>query len=364
MTEATARRPGADLRSDVALRLAAIVASNLTRGYPYHDSHLFRPGDGPVHPATSHPAFSNSFDWHSSVHSHWTAVRLLDYFAGWHPRRAGVKRLTAAVARNLTAQRLAAEHSYLRVHPSYERPYGWAWAMMLAAAVRQSTFAPVRPARASLRRIAVWIAAAALRWLRTLPGPVRHGTHANTAFTCGLMWDAAGVLGFSDLRRAIRRYARVWFAGDAGYPQEWERSAHDFLSPGLAEADLMRRVLMPAHFRLWWRRFVPGSQPHRIMVTPIDVPSGSDGQIAHLHGLNVSRAGMLARLAVAFGRHGSRAEHRLSLKWLAAARRLYDASVEHALGRDYNLTHWLGTFTWDAASSIDEAVRLLGAGDV
>lgn len=360
----TARRPGADLRSDVAPRLAAVVASNLTRRYPYHDSHLFRAGDEAVHPAASHPAFSNSFDWHSSVHSHWTAVRLLDYFAGWRAQPAAVKRLAAAVARNLTAQRLAAERSYLRDHPSYERPYGWAWAMLLAAAVRRSSSAPARPARVPLCRMAAWIAASALRWLRTLPGPVRHGTHANTAFACGLMWDAAGVLGFSDLRRAIRRCARAWFADDAGYPQAWERSAHDFLSPGLAEADLMRRLLTPPHFRLWWRRFVPGSQPHRTMLTPVDVPSGSDGQIAHLHGLNVSRAGMLAHLAVAFGRHGSRAERRLSLGWLAAARRLYDASVQHALGRDYNLTHWLGTFTWDAASSIDNAVRLLGAGDV
>jgi hypothetical protein len=73
------------------------------------------------------------------------------------------------------------------------------------------------------------------------------------------------------------------------------------------------------------------------------VPNVADGQIVHLHGLNLSRAGMLARIARALGEPAL----------LDYANRLYRASVDHAVSGNYLETHWLATFAWAAATSIE-----------
>jgi hypothetical protein len=194
-----------------------------------------------------------------------------------------------------------------------------------------------------IRELAVVVAQAAVEWLRILPLPVRHGVHSNTAFALGLMFDACAELGFEELRRAIAERAVQWFGSDRNYPQAWERSGNDFLSPGLAQADLMRRVLDHNEFGSWWRAFLPDLSEHSPIVSAAAVPDVSDGHIVHLHGLNLSRAGALARIGGALGE-----------AWLIErARTLYDASVERAVSGHYTETHWLPTFAWDAALSIE-----------
>jgi hypothetical protein len=309
------------------------MLANITTQYPYHDSHLVKREEAPLHPEQRHPAFASSFDWHSSVHSHWTALQLVDHFSERHGMKpSGFVALETALVRNLDPAKLEIEKQYLEEHPHYERPYGWAWAMMLA------TLAP------QMDGIAAWIADAAIGWLHVLPEPVRHGVHSNTAFAMGLMLDAEHALGRpANLARTIADRAKHWFANDRDWPQAWERSGNDFLSPGLAEADLMRRLLDAGEFRTWWREFLPNLTPQSKILAPADVPHVSDGHVVHLHGLNLSRAAMLARIA--------RALDEPSL--LERANELYRASVERAFEGHYSETHWLATFAWDAARSID-----------
>jgi len=334
------------ISAELALKIAPVVLANITALHPYHDSHLFRDGDGALDPFAVHPAFGNSYDWHSSVHSHWTALRLLARFDADGSPPGVIDSLRAAATRSLTAANIEMEAAYLESRHSYERPYGWAWAMKLAAAARESDVAA--DAWEALQRFALLLADRAVAWLHAMPGPVRHGVHSNTAFAMGLMLDASRALGFAELARVIDARARAWFGGDRDYPAEWERSAHDFLSPGLSVADLMRRVSAKEDLMVWWRAFVPAREQLSSLVSVVDVPDVSDGQIVHLHGLNLSRAGVLARLASIGGEFEP---------LLADARTLYAASAAASYGGEYLSTHWLPTFAWDAATSIDAAAR-------
>jgi len=327
------------MRGELAPRILPVVLSNVTTHYPYHDAHLSTASDRPRDPAIAHPSFGNSYDWHSSVHSHWTAVQLIGHFSAHPVPDAGtLAQLKTAVADHLSAKKIAVETAYLKSHRTYERPYGWAWAMRLA------TCSPALDAMAS------WIAEAAIEWMTALPEPVRHGVHSNTAFALGLMHDAASTLHFDGLRQTIETRAAAWFEGDRDWPARWERSGNDFVSPGLAEADLMRRVLPRDGFVAWWNAFLPDLAPGSRILGPVDVPGVADGQIVHLHGLNLSRAGALARIALTIESAGV----------LAAARRLYAASADRAVDGDYLTTHWLATFAWDAVISIEQASGRLG----
>lgn len=322
------------LADALAPRILPVVLANITTRNPYHDSHLFERGDAPHDPFAAHPAFGNSFDWHSSVHSHWTALALIE---------RGGEPLEEAVVKNLRAENVTAETTYLRSRPSYERPYGWAWGLLLAAAAESSALETIRACAAGLHPMAGAIADAALAWIELLPLPVRHGVHSNTAFAMGLMHDACDALDLARLKVAIERRAREWFGADRDWPQKWERSGNDFVSPGLTEADLMRRVLSRAEFGAWWKDFLPALSSESPLLCVAHVPNVDDGQIVHLHGLNLSRAASLAKLA--------RTLDDSSL--LEAARRLYDASADRAAAGHYSELHWLPTFAWMAAIAID-----------
>ncbi|MHB8147076.1 MAG: DUF2891 family protein [Vulcanimicrobiaceae bacterium] len=334
------------LHEALAPRIAPVILANVTTRYPYHDSRLVRKGETPCDPTVVHPAFGNSFDWHSSVHSHWTAVQLLNHFAALGSAAPTERAmLQTAVAENLDPANIAAEIAYLTTHPSYERPYGWAWAMLLAAAAQNADDARIRERAPQLATMAWRISETAVAWLNVLSEPIRHGVHSNTAFALGLMLDAARTLGLEALPGTIADRARAWFGSDRAWPEQWERSGNDFLSPGLAQADLMRRILPRHSFALWWSGFLPALSTESRILSVVEVPDVVDGQIVHLHGLNLSRAGMIARIAHTL--------HEPAL--LEHAHRLYRASVEQAVFGDYLATHWLATFAWDAAMSIDRA---------
>src|SRR5262249_31718718 len=155
------------------------------------------------------------------------------------------EKLEAAVSHNLSASKIAVEIEYLRDHPSYERPYGWAWVILLAAEAHASPLDVARVVREPLRDLAQLVASHCMSWLHAMPAPVRQGVHPNTSFALGLMHDAGRKLGLADLERLVSERGREWFERDKDSPAAWERNAHDFLSPGLSEADFMRRVLSP-----------------------------------------------------------------------------------------------------------------------
>ncbi len=331
---------------ELAPQIVPVVVANLTTQYPYHDSHLALAGEPRHDPMNAHPAFGNSFDWHSSVHSHWTAMHLIEYFAakgGEKPASLGT--LEEAAAANLRRAHLHEETSYLAKRSFYERPYGWAWAMALAAVVDASTHPLLTDAAPGLCALAEQIAAEATRWLNILPLPIRHGVHSNTAFALGLMFDASQTLCYEHLAAIIADRAREWFSQDCDWPAHLERSGSDFLSPGLAEADLMRRVLPANEFATWWAEFLPNLSADSPILCAVAIPDVDDGHIVHLHGLNLSRAAALARIG--------RALEEPNL--VEFGRRLYAASVGRVTSGYYSETHWLPTFAWDAARSIDGA---------
>ena len=128
---------------------------------------------------------------------------------------------------------------------------------------------------------------------------------------------------------------------DAGIPAAWEPDGADFLSPSLAEADLMRRVLPPAEFAAWFRKFLPDvarGEP-KSLFEPATVTDRTDPQLVHLDGLNLSRAWGLTSVAAALP-----ADDPARAVLTAAAARHADAALAHVASGDYAGEHWLASF--------------------
>ncbi|MGI3784845.1 MAG: DUF2891 family protein [Janthinobacterium lividum] len=331
------RRPASEA-ADLG-RVARTAVENAVRAYPYA---LIAVVDGPDDlrlPQERHPAFFGCYDWHSAVHTHWLLVRLLRRHAG----SIEVAAARAVLDAHLTPANLTTEAAVLRAEPSFERPYGWAWLVALAAECRAAApdLEPARAWAAALAPAADVVVGLVLDWLPRAGRPVRDGTHASTAFALGLLLDAAPALGRGDLADAVSAYVRERFVPDRDAPLGWEPSGQDFVSPGLSEADLVRRVLEPAAFGAWLDGFWPGlatAEP-RNLLEPVTVSDRADGRLGHLDGLNLSRSAALSRLAAALDDDDPR---RGVLQDAADAH--LDAGLPALRDEGYLSTHWLGTF--------------------
>jgi len=85
-------------------------------------------------------------------------------------------------------------------------------------------------------------------WLPKLEHPIRTGEHNNTAFALGVMLDYARASGNAEFGKLIESRARDYYLKDRNCPLSYEPSGEDFLSPCLAEADAVRRILPEAEF--------------------------------------------------------------------------------------------------------------------
>jgi hypothetical protein len=327
------------LDRDVASRYARTGLDNIGREYPNHPGHLLTGPDDLVAPSTLHPIFFGSYDWHSSVHQHWMLVRLLRRF----PSLPEAAEVTAWFDGHVIVDAAEVEAAYLRdpVRRSWERPYGWAWLLTLSAELR--TWADDGgPAAArwadGLAPLVEVVRDRCLDWLGSTPYPQRSGTHANSAFACGLLWDAAEATGDGELRAGVDDAATRWYASDAGYPAWIEPSAADFLSPVLIAADLHRRQLDPDVFATWFGRLLPDPGP---LLDPAVVADRTDPQTIHLDGLNLSRAWCWRRIAAALAAGGD--DGNAARAGTAAARHA-EVALPRALGGDYVGSHWLPTF--------------------
>jgi hypothetical protein len=312
---------------------AAIACEVLETPYPYGAAHASSgPGDVDVTPQRLHPAFHGSYDWHSSVHMQWSLVRLLTLA----PDQAGPRPIEVLDQR-LTPEAIATEAAYLRDRPAYERPYGWAWAAMLVAAVRTSKLPEA--SNWAVGPLGDVVADLVLDWLPRQAYPVRHGVHLNSAFALALLLEAYGDLQRPDVVDAIRSRALEWFGQDTAYDTRFEPSGTDFLSPALTEAELMRRVLPADEFSSWLTAFLPGlgtTAHQHLLEVPVTDDSG-DGQLAHLSGLALSRAWQLRTIAPA-----------LPDVVAEVLRRGADCQIEAVLPTvtdgDFMSTHWLVSF--------------------
>ena len=176
-------------------------------------------------------------------------------------------------------------------------------------------------------------------FLRKATYPIRTGTHYSTAFALALASEYAGEVGDHDLAQLIEATAKGWYLADAG-AAAWEPSGDDFLSPTLVEAECLRRVLSAADFRLWFARFLPEAASRRpaSLFTPASVSDRSDGKIAHLDGLNLSRAWCWRSIAGTLALNDP-----VRPVALASADEHLAAGLEHVAG-DYMGEHWLATF--------------------
>ncbi|MEU7301373.1 DUF2891 domain-containing protein [Streptomyces sp. NPDC007206] len=320
-----------------AAGFARLALANITREYPNSPAHLMTSPDEEVRPSALHPAFYGSYDWHSSVHMHWLLVRLLRRH-GATPALPDTAPVTDVLDRHLTCANIAVEAAYLLGHPSFERPYGWAWLVALAAECRAyAGAAGARWAEALAPAVAA-VDALLTEWLPKATYPVRHGTHPNSAFALGLLLDAAELPAAT--AEAVRRRLLTWFADDHDAPAHWEPSGQDFLSPALTEADAMRRVLGGEQFARWLDRFLPALRsgaPCPVLEVPV-VSDRADPQIGHLLGLTLSRAAALRSIAAALPDGPVRTR-------LAEAADAHLAAGLPAVRReDFTTDHWLATF--------------------
>jgi hypothetical protein len=285
--------------------------------------------------------FYGSLDWHSCVEMHWLLVRLLRLAGDSVPADEIRKVLDA----QFTAGKLAAEASFVAgVDGRNERPYGWAWALALAHEIASLEDVQGRRWVTAIAPLTDALAQGFLDWLPKATYPIRHGVHSNSAFSLSIALPFAArqaQAGRPELAAMIEDKALGWFAGDADYPGGYEPSGHDFLSPALTEAELMGRLLAQPEFADWLATFLPGiadGEPAALF-TPAVVSDASDGQIAHLHGLNASRAYCWRRIA-----ENLRPGDGRIAPALAAARTHLDAALPHVLGENYMVEHWLAAY--------------------
>jgi hypothetical protein len=338
-----AQSPSAEISPWIG-RSAELALTCVHKEYPNKISHVLN-GDTDVKaPRELTPAFYGCYDWHSSVHGHWLLARV----ARLHPDAPFAARARAALDKSLTPATIAAEVHYLKGpgRVSFERPYGLAWLLQLHAELHE--WADERPANAEIRKWAQalesLVSAATSRiadWLPKLTAPIRVGEHSQTAFSFGLMLDWARARNEKKLESLLLSRSRDFYLNDRACPLAYEPSGEDFLSPCVAEADLMRRVLPQADFTRWLRDFLPSlpTDGRGDWLAPGVVTDPTDPKLGHLYGLNLSRAWMLSAIAQSLPPSDPR-----SASLMAAAKVHAKAGMTGVTEEHYEGGHWLGTF--------------------
>ncbi|HUJ04786.1 MAG TPA: DUF2891 domain-containing protein [Streptosporangiaceae bacterium] len=336
----TGATPWHEILASHAAVYVRVAIANIGREFPNGINHVMAgPGDFPVRPAGRNPVFYGSYDWHSCVEMHWLLIRLLRIA----PQAVPGEEIRATLDRQFAADGLAAEAAYV-AGPDSPGRYGWGWALALVHEAAALDDPDGRRWSAAMAPLADTVTDRFLRWLPKATYPVRYGVHPNTAFALSRSLPQAldrAAAGDRRLADAIAATARRWYGADADYPAAWEPSGADFLSPALTEAELMASLLPAEEFAAWLAAFLPGIADGRpaSLFTPAEVSDSSDGQIAHLHGLNASRAWCWRRLAESLPAGDERIGSAL-----AAARLHADAALPHVVGDHYMVEHWLAAY--------------------
>jgi hypothetical protein len=332
-------RKSATLSREQASAFARLALKAITKEYPNKPADVLNAEADVRSPRSVHPAFYGAFDWHSSVHGHWTLVRLLRLF----PDLPEAKEIRTALHAHLTAKNLQAEADYFN-RPntqSFERTYGWAWLLKLGEELHGWDDADGRQWSRNLKPLADALVARYLAFLPKQTYPIRSGVHPNTAFGLAFALDYARATDNKALRERIEERSRSYYGGDVDAPARWEPDGADFFSPSLMEADLMRRVLPPEEFRTWLRKYLPGlaqGEP-KSLLHPAKVTDRTDPQLVHLDGLNLSRAWCLRGIAGALA-----PDDPVRKVLLESAERHTEAALAHVASGDFAGEHWLASF--------------------
>lgn len=285
-------------------------------------------------PQALHPAFYGCFDWHSSVHAHWSLVRLLKKF----PKLDRAEEIKTLLETSLSKENINKELEYFRVEHNrdYERTYGWAWLLKLSQELYTWDTDMGEELSANIKPLADLIIERYVEFLPKLNYPIRVGEHTNTAFALSFAHDYAVATENTDFKTLLEKRARDFYLSDKGCPISWEPSGFDFFSPCLEEIDVMRRVMPKAAFLLWMDNFLPQLKNTDFSLAVGEVSDRTDGKLVHLDGLNFSRARIFYGLANQYP------EEFGHLRILANQH--VNHSFPNLVGDSYEGGHWLGSF--------------------
>ena len=322
------------LTVDEANKLAQLPLDCINVEYPNKLNQTLSGADDIGEPQELHPAFYGCFDWHSSVHAHWTLVSLLKRF----PEMKRAEEIREKLKSSLTAENIREEVKYFsrEQESTFERTYGWAWVLKLSEELGSWEDPMAKELHQNLQPLTDLLVQKFKEFLPKLNYPIRVGEHTNTAFALALAHDYAVSAEKEELRMLIEKRAKDYYLNDDDCPIEWEPSGFDFLSPCLAEVDIMRRVLPKKTFDLWMKDFLPQLRKKDFEMEPAEVTDRTDGKLVHLDGLNFSRAWVLYGLAQQYP------ENYGHLRALANDHVVY--SFPNLVGDSYEGGHWLGTF--------------------
>ena len=314
------------LTPEIANSWLKLAIKNIQLEYPHHAWIVASSADDYALHRDLHPTFFGSFDWHSCVEMYWVAARLMRLFPGL-PAGAQARDVIDSL---LPPENIARETEFCQRHPGFERPYGWGWLLKLQAELDRSDHPQVLGWAQTLLPLSQQLASQFSAWLPKLTYPQRFGMHPNTAFALNLALPYTHQHD-ENLYNLVSTRATDWFRDDVAYPFAYEPNGADFLSGGLTEAVLMSHVMNPETFPAWIEGFLPPAGT--TWMTPAEVSDESDGQIAHLHGLNLSRAWALGELAAVLP---DRADE---LREMREAH--ITAAIDVVAGSHYRVEHWV-----------------------
>lgn len=334
---------GADLDTATAERFARLALSCTDREFPNKPEHVLESAADAKTPRDLHPSFFGCYDWHSSVHGHWMLARLLKTRPGLPSAPAIRARLSAALA----AEAVAGEVRYVenKSNRGFERPYGWAWVLRLATELHGWDDPDAKLWSSRIEPLEKAIISRYQDYLPKLTRPVRAGVHPNTAFALAEALDYARATHKADFEKTLVSRSHFYFGSDTSCPLVYEPSGEDFFSPCLEEADLMRRVLPPAEFARWLKKFLPSVSPPTLpprkvfSLAPAVVADPTDPRLVHLDGLNLTRAWTLKGIVAALPAKDPR---RAVLQ--KAAEEHARAGLARVSSGNYEGEHWLASF--------------------
>ena len=333
-----ARLGAAELDAATADRFAKMALACIDREYPNKPEQVLEGPSDVKAPREFHPAFYGCYDWHSSVHGHWMLARLLQT----NPAIPSASDIRTRLEKHFAGNAIEAEARYLQAPAArtFERPYGWAWTLRLVADLEGSQDPQQRAWRENLKPLEDATVARLQDYLPKLTRPVRSGIHPNTAFALAQALDYARATRRADLEKILISRSSFYFGSDRACPLAYEPSGEDFISPCLAEADLMRRALAPKEYGKWLKHFLPQLSAHKAFpLTPVSAADPTDPRLIHLDGLNLSRAWMLRGIAQGLPQNDSR---RAVLLKTAAAHEV--VGLARVTSGDYAGEHWLASF--------------------
>lgn len=340
-TEIAQRPEPATMNQDIieltiqnAEKLARLPLDCIQVEYPNKLDHVISSSADIQEPKKLHPAFYGCFDWHSSVHGHWSLIRLLKQF----PEMTDAELIRKKLLKNISEENIRAEVAYFskESHKSSERTYGWAWLLKLAEELHSWDDADGKQMKDNLQPLIDLIVEYYKEFLPKLTKPIRVGEHQNTAFALVFAYDYAKAVNDIDFINQIVSVAKDFYLKDENCPINYEPGGFDFLSPCLEEIDIMSRILDENEFHNWLEKFMPQIYEGAFDLEPGKVSDREDGKLVHLDGVNFSRAWVLYGLSGKYDR----------LKHLEKSANLhFNFSFENILeGDSYMGSHWLGSF--------------------